>query len=493
MAPKYQGLLDNGRLEDVDLKSATWRPLRPSRWSLDLVRPEFYTTLRRPSNPNKPVRRTAWLDGLRGFAAFLVYLHHNHLWANELQGNEVFENAFGYKGKRYFAALPFVRNFFSGGHYAVAIFFVISGYVLSVKSLGLIQKGQYQQASETVGSGLFRRWFRLYIPVVAVSFIYLLVLRWGKIWVDIGELKPTFREEMWNFYSTFKNYSFIFTGNYYDFARTYLPYSWSIPVEFRGSIVTYIALSALARCTKNARLWCEAGLVFYFLYIADGWYASLFMCGMLLCDLDLLALDDELPRIFSMLSAFKELIFFHLFILGLYLAGAPSCDLPGHESDYSMSPGWRWLAHLKPQAVFDQKWFFLFWAATFTVAAIPRLPLLKRFFESRICQYLARISFALYLVHGPLIWILGDRLYAATGFQRGAHKEHLPDWVNKFPLSRSGPMGFQLAFWVPQLIILPATLYVAEVATKLFDEPSVKIANWLFNKTLAPSPSSPKR
>ncbi|PVI02019.1 acyltransferas-like protein [Periconia macrospinosa] len=493
MSPKYQGLLDHSRMEDVDLKSSTWRPsLRPSRWSLDLVRPEFVTSLRRPSNPNKPVRRTAWLDGLRGFAAFLVYLHHNHLWANNIHGNDIMENAFGYKGRHYFAALPFVRNFFTGGHYAVSIFFVISGYVLSVKSLGLIQKGQLQQSADSVGSALYRRWFRLYIPVIAVSWIYLTMRHWTKMYVGMGELKPTYREDLWNFYATFKNYSFVFTGNFVDFPIAYQPHAWSIPVEFRGSVVIYSALLALARCTKNARLWCEAGLIFYFLYIVDGWNCALFVAGMLLCDLDLLALDGELPRVFSALSGFKELIFFHLFILGSYLAGAPSCDMAGIESDYSKSPGWRWLNHLKPQAVFDKKWFYLFWAATFTVAAIPRLPLLKRVFESRICQYLARVSFALYLVHGPIIWTLGDRLYSAAGFVRESHKQHIPAWVEKFPLSKSGPMGLQLAFWGPQLILLPVTLYVAEVVTKLFDEPSVKIANWLYNKALAP-PSSPKR
>ncbi|KAF2637925.1 acyltransferas-like protein [Massarina eburnea CBS 473.64] len=492
MAPKYEGLLDNGRFEDVDLKSATWRPVRPARWSLDFVRPEFFTTLRRSSVSKKPVRRTAWLDGLRGFAAFLVYLHHNQLWAHNLHGNEIFENGFGYKNKRYFAALPFVRNFFSGGHYAVAMFFVISGYVLSVKSLGLIQKGQYQQSADGIGSALFRRWFRLYFPVFAVSFVWMSQRHWTRLWVDFSELKPTYGEDVWNFYVTFKNYSYVFTGNFYDFPLAFHPHSWSIPVEFRGSIIIYTALCALAKCTRNARLWCEVGLMFYFLYIVDGWYGALFISGMFLCDLDLLALEDQLPRIFSMFSGYKEFVFFHLFIFGMYLGGAPSADLPGFESDYSKSPGWKWLGHLKPQAVFDKKWFFLFWAAFFTVASIPRLPLVKRFFESRICQYLARISFALYLVHGYVIWSLGDRLYAATGFTRETHKQHFPNWMNKFPLSKAGPMGLELAFWGPQLIILPVTLYAAEVVTKLFDEPSVKMSNWLYNKALG-RPSSPKR
>lgn len=227
-------------------------------------------------------------------------------------------------------------------------------------------------------------------------------------------------------------------------------------------------------------------MIFYFLYIVDGWYGAMFMAGMLLSDLDLLAVAGQLPRIFTALQGFKELIFFHLFIVSLYLGGVPAYDTSGEA--LAKSPGWMWLSHLRPQAVFDPKWFYLFWAAVLLVASVPRLPWLKQFFEGSFCQYLARISFALYLVHGPIIWLLGDRLYAATGFSRDVHQEKLPHWVDKFPLSQAGPMGLEFAFFAPHLILLPVTLYAAEIVTKLFDEPSVKFSNWLYNKTLAPSP-----
>jgi peptidoglycan/LPS O-acetylase OafA/YrhL len=493
MPAKFEGLLDQdqGHLEEINLKSADWRPKRASR--LDLLRPEFLSL--RPGSPTskKPVRQTAWLDGLRGFAAFTVYLHHNQLWAHGDKGNLIFENAFGYEGRHYFAALPFVRNFFGGGHFAVAIFFVISGYVLSLKSLSLVQKGQLQKSADSLGSALFRRWLRLYMPVIAVTFLWMTQRHWAKTWIDGSELKSTYREEVKTWYYTFKNYSFVFlTGNMLEFTTLYHPHAWSIPIEFKGSIIVYTALSALSRCTRNARLWCEAGLMFYFLYIVDGWYGALFMAGMLLCDLDLLANDDQLPRFLSMLEDFKELIYFHLFVLALYLGGVPSFDKKGDDL-LSKSPGWRWLSHLKPQAVFDAKWFYLFWAAFLLVASIPRLPWLKQFFETRFCQYLARISYALYLMHGPVMWILGDRLYAAVGFERETYKEHLPQWIGAFPIPMKGPMGLELAFWVPQIVILAVTLYAAEMVTKLFDEPSVRFSNWLYRKTLAPQPTSPLR
>lgn len=492
MPTKVEGLLDHGRLEDINLLPTSWKPSRAPRINLDLFKPEFLALF--SSSTKKAVRSTAWLDGLRGVAALLVYFHHNQLWSHSVKGNLVFEGAYGYEGRHHFASLPFVRLFFSGGHFAVATFFIISGYVLSFKALSLIQKNQQGSAADNVASALFRRWLRLYLPVIGVTFLLLTFRHATKIKVEMKELKSTYREEFVNWYYTFKNYSFVFGDNPFPFTETYSPHAWSIPVEFKGSIVVYTSLLAFSRCTKNARLWCETGLIFYFLYIADGWYGALFMAGMLLCDLELLSQNDQLPRFFARLSNFKEFIFFHLLIIGLYLAGVPSIDSPNVDSLtlLTKSPGWVWLSYLKPQAVFDAKWFYLFWAAVFVVASIPRLPLLRRFFETRISQYLARVSFALYLVHGLMLWIVGDRLYAATGLVRPAYKDHLPGWVDKFSLPKGGPMGLELAFWVPQLILVPATLYVSEIVTKVIDEPSVKFANWVYKSSMAPSqPTQP--
>jgi peptidoglycan/LPS O-acetylase OafA/YrhL len=188
------------------------------------------------------------------------------------------------------------------------------------------------------------------------------------------------------------------------------------------------------------------------------------------------------------LEPLKEFIFYNLFVISIYLGGVPS-----HNPDFQVlqkSRGWYYLSFLKPQAVFDYKWFYLFWAATFLVASIPRISWLKGFFETRFNQYLGRISFALYLVHGPVLRILGDRLYVATGWSRESHAIGLHDWIDIFPLSKTGPLGLELSFLAPHLIILPVTLWLAEIATKLLDKPSVKFAQWAYGRSLAPSAKS---
>lgn len=484
MPNRHEGILEKGYWEEIKPDVKLPAHARAMKWFIDLVRPSFLT---KAGGQCVQVRRTAYLDGLRGFAAFMVYWGHHQLWAHEaISADRIFQNAFGYEGRYYFACLPGIRTFFSGGHFAVTVFFVLSGYVLSTKPLILIHAGELLKLGDNLASALFRRWLRLHIPVICTTFLYL--TSWHAFGIQTeAKAQSNYRDELWNWYCEFKNFSFVFrTGGEPWFSYNF--HAWSIPMEFRGSIVIYTALLAFSRCTRNARLWCEVGLFFYFMYIVDGWFCSLFVAGMLLCDLDLLAASDNLPLFFLSLEPVKELIFYALFAISLYLGGAPS-----HSIDLQvlkMSPGWHYLSYLKPQAVFDYKWFYLFWAATFLVVSIPRISWLKAFFETRFNQYLGRISFAFYLVHGPVLWVLGDRLYAATGWSRESHAINLLGWINIFPMAKTGPLGLELSFLVPHLIILPVTLWLAEIATKLFDEPSVKFSQWAYVRTLAPSVKS---
>jgi peptidoglycan/LPS O-acetylase OafA/YrhL len=233
-------------------------------------------------------------------------------------------------------------------------------------------------------------------------------------------------------------------------------------------------------------LFCEVGLIFYLVCVADACLYAMFVSGMLLCDLDTLARNGDLPYFFDVLRPFKTVIFYMLFVMGIYLAGVPSIDFQVDVQLLKDSPGWNWLAHLKPALVSeaDYKWFYLFFAAFFIMASIPRIPWLKRFFETRFNQYLGRISFSLYLVHGPILWTLADRLYLAVGWPRTVNIEGVRDWIGIWPLPKVGPLGLEVAFLVPQLVILPLTLWLAEIVTKLFDRPSMKFARWAYGMVL---------
>lgn len=494
MSPQL-GLLDqedykiaNGDADDKEWKiETTTEAARKSVFNNSI-----YTKLIKPvipwqsDHPAPKLRRTAYLDGLRGFAAFIVYWHHQNLWAHDTSElGKILENSFGYEGKHYFACMHGVRTFFTGGHIAVSVFFIISGYVLSAKPLALMQAGDAVKLGDNLASALFRRWLRLFLPLIVTTFLWMTSWHLLGIWSPSVKAERTWWDEFWKWYYEFKNFSFIFrTGG--DPWLTYNFHLWSIPVEMKGSIAIYTTAMALSRSAKNQRLLSELALIIYFMWIADGWYGAMFIAGMLLSDLDLLAISGELPSIISRFEPYKDIIFPILFTIGMYLSGVPSHSLD--VKDLAASPGWGpFMAWFKPQAVFDYKWFYLFWASVFIVVSIPRISVLKSFFEGRFCQYLGRISFSLYLVHGPVLWTLGDRLYAATGFVKDVHVEKIPNWVNKLPLSHSGPLGLEPAFLLPNLIILPVTFYMAHLVTKYVDDPSVRVTQWLYNKTLVRS------
>ncbi|KAK4465802.1 acyltransferase 3 [Cladorrhinum samala] len=482
--PRRLGKLGAARWSALSVKSV-FRGLRQLVWP-------------KPSVDGAPrqLRPTAYLDGLRGFAAFLVYIHHNELWAHgslNLRYGPVFENAFGWQDEFHLATFYGIRNFFSGGHMAVATFYVISGYVLSVKPLALIQAGEHLKLLDNLASAFFRRFFRLYIPLVVTCFLFATSWHVFGYWNFATQPKDTYAEELWNLYNEFKNFSFLFKEGDWVWV-SYNVHLWSIPLEMRGSIVTFTACLALCRGTTKARLLCEAALVYYFLYIVDAYYCALFIAGMLQCDLDLLARrDGYFPGFLRRLERYKTFIYYHLFLLSMYLAGVPSGS--NKIEDLRANPGWYYLSFLKPQAVFNPKWFYLFIASNMMVACIPRLGWLKRFFESRFCQYLGRISFSLYLVHGPVLNVIGDRIYHAVGWTRKLtedHPEKMAAWANKFPLPMSGPLGLEPAFLLPQLILIPLTFWIADVVTRTVDEPTVKFTAWMYKRIQGGDTPEPK-
>jgi peptidoglycan/LPS O-acetylase OafA/YrhL len=446
----------------------------------------------RPRNETKQLRKTAYLDGLRGFSALLVYLQHHVIWSHPaFKGHFILENAFGWHGNYYFATLPVIRIFFTGGNSAVAIFYLISGYVLSVTALNAIHSLEPARLADYLGSALFRRWARLFLPVLATTFVWM--TSWHLLGIKSNNSiakKPaaTYTVELWEFYRSFKSYSFIFSEFFWN---EYNDHLWSIPLEFRGSVFVWITLLSFARSPPHIRLCLDVGLIFYLTCIVDGWYCACFMVGLLLCELDMLAEKTRLPGLFSRLKT-RSWMYWVMMLIAMYLAGVtsiqhyadPKADL---EELRTTSPGWYYLSFLVPGAFSDYRWFYRIISGTLIMIAVPRIPLLKRFFESRFCQYLGKVSYALYLVHGPVLWSLGDRIYAAVGRTEERHLTDIPKWMDLFPLPGWGPLGLEVNYLIPQLILLPLTLWIASIVTKTVDDPSVKLAKRIFDFCTASS------
>lgn len=68
----------------------------------------------------------------------------------------------------------------------VTIFFVISGYVLSYRSLKLAREGKPIQLLDSLASSVFRRWLRLHLPVIISTYIAFIMARYS-LWGDMPD------------------------------------------------------------------------------------------------------------------------------------------------------------------------------------------------------------------------------------------------------------------------------------------------------------------
>ncbi|OAA66533.1 hard surface-induced protein [Niveomyces insectorum RCEF 264] len=247
----------------------------------------------KPSD-GKPPRRlhpTAWLDGLRGVAAFLVVWHHaSLLWFPA----SVHWGYHAEKTNNLFIQLPIVRLLISGPP-QVAIFFVVSGYALSYKPLRLARLGRYAEAGEAIHSSVFRRHTRLFLMPVVVSFVAVFLTYFDLYgsggWTGVAAAvrrppkAPTFAGQLLNW---IRNVMTLVSPLSKDLNRGrtfgYDPNLWTLPVEFDCSLMLFLCQAAFVRLRPRVRMLLMLGLVCYAqMYIY--WQAFLFLAGMLVCDL----------------------------------------------------------------------------------------------------------------------------------------------------------------------------------------------------------------
>lgn len=80
------------------------------------------------------------------------------------------------------------------------------------------------------------------------------------------------------------------------------------------------------------------------------------------------------------------------------------------------------------------------------------------------------------------MWTIGDRIYAAVGRPTPLAQTTAPGWSNLFPLSGMGPLGLEINAIVPHLILLPVTLWLSVLVTKMVDVPSLRLSKRLFKQ-----------
>ncbi|OLN89045.1 hypothetical protein CCHL11_06005 [Colletotrichum chlorophyti] len=441
--------------------------------------PSFVQRRLRP-NDFKPRRlyATSWLDGLRGVASLIVFFCHfteKHVpW---------YSLAYGYRDENDHAAssplqLPFLRVIFCGRP-MVHIFFVISGFVLSLKALKQARKHEYDGLHRTLSSSVFRRGFRLFLPTIASTFAIMVMIRLG--WT--GKPLPT----LWEQIVDWKNAVWKITFSWQWDITQLLPYDvhlWTIPIEFSNSLLLFVVLTGLSRMKTYLRLASVLAIMIYSLK-SGHWAAFEFMAGMGIAEIGLIqearheravataqnkeASDMEASVISGPSSSPVATLLFKAFLVGNLVFALFVAGWPNQHAD--ITPGLSPLWHNTMEPFFGMggdlvsfPWYAL--GAVQVVVALQQIKTLQNLFVTPLAQYLADISFALYLVHGPVLDVLSHRWVPVY-------------WDLVGGAGEAGMLG-RLFVWIMGIITLSIpTVWGSDVFWRVVDIKSVELARWI--------------
>lgn len=364
-----------------------------------------------------PKLRLDFLDGIRGWASLMVFLF--HLIVQLLSGTTP-----SYKNKLFAFALD--------GDFAVYIFFVLSGFVLSIKFI--LSPGKY-----SVAQAVLARYFRLMIPILITSFIaYMLMLAHAMYNVPAAgpALAPPWFAGYFNFEPTLKY--FLQFNLYYVFFNftpdvNFNPVLWTISFEFIGSMLVYVII-AFFRTDKNRTFLVPVAFLILF-NLAYNPIMACFAIGYVLAEL-YVAYSKRLSNS-ALINWSTPLLFCIPIVCSTF-----------YRTDNKM---------------------YLALLATLLVASVSFSGVLKQFFSNRVSRFLGKISFPLYLIHLPLVCSYSSYLFLT-----------LPT----MGYTQQATSNIIVATTIPLGILLACVLYPIETfSVKAAKSISAKLMTWPLIKT----------
>lgn len=383
------------------------------------------------------------LEGLRGVASLVVVLTHSLF---------IFFPYLSSNSRPYAGAVPKTAvdalliyppfNLLYSGEAAVFVFFVLSGYVLTLK----FDRDRQPEIFELAAP---RRYIRLGLPGFAsVMFAWTLLnlgLMGNQMWSALGLAgwPASYYSEHMSFGSALVE-GLIGAPFFGDVRLNGV--LWTLQVELIGSILLYACFALFARRSS------------FFLFVWFGFFAIV-LSGRSTGTLYYAALlaGSQLHRIRSWLKR-KPGISAVFVLLGLMI-------VPVDMSRWYSALVGLHLPNFTPFGPDLNTGPLLFWrmvGSTLLVAGVIGSASVARCLSARLPAYLGRISFALYLLHMPLAMSL---LF----------------WTMKLAVAMR--FGFLLSVTFTMAVYLAGSIASAELFTRIVDQPSIRLANRIFKSS----------
>ncbi|KAL0930382.1 acyltransferase [Colletotrichum truncatum] len=303
-------------------------------------------------SPPKRLRPTAYLDGLRGVAAFTVYVYHfTYLWFPKLR------QGYGSDEDNMWFWQRTIIKIFHSGRAGVTIFFVVSGYILTTKVLAMIYKRKTDKIVYNICGSALHRLLRLYIPIIAATLLMSIIAYYGYYFKDssaipmpsvANNLLDQIKYWFWGILNLINPFNTIIGRD--DTGRmAYDGHLWIIPIQVKGSLLVFTLLLMFYRVNRWIHISATTLTSCFLIYFGD-WDVALFPIGLLLAELFYMVPpsmpQDVLPMcnmrigqkaVFCSLKAIRHLWTIIAFFLGIHLMCYP--ELKG-----SWTPGFMWLS-----------------------------------------------------------------------------------------------------------------------------------------------------
>lgn len=372
----------------------------------------------------------AFLDGLRGLAAVVVVIDH-------------FAIAFFQRATDASIALthaPLLENailqtplhILVSGNFAVCIFFVLSGFVLSAKFFATGER-------KVVVASAWRRYIRLELPIFASVMLSFLLIASPFLYNQAAALVTgsSWLRDLWNIAPSLPDALYHATiGVFIDAKSHYNTVLWTMQVELVGSFLVFALLFAVGRW--RYRFWVYAGLAAVFFNS----YLLCFVAGVALC-------DWHTAR--AVKRSLRKRAWIPLLTVSLLVGAVPVGLLTG--TMFEVLPGW--IGH-----GMDVPTRMHIMGAILLVGVLISVPALQRALAIRPFRYLGRISFGLYLTH---LLVLGT----------------VSCWLFLMVEPR---LGYLPAFAMTFLISAGVMWLIAHAFTRFVDGPAIALSSIFYRK-----------
>ncbi len=330
-----------------------------------------------------PTGKIAYLEGVRGFAALMVLFHHFGIafYPAHYDGGAHYDGFVGWAHtdgleiKWFESPLSFLTN----GNFAVAIFYILSGFVLSHK--------YYQENNPMIMvSAAQRRFLRLFIPVaftIILSWILLKAGAYNHIEASKISLSDWWLAGLWKVDTDLLTliqhlgYKVMFMSD-----SSFDTSMWTMTTELFGSIFVFafLALSHNVR-RKGFLLLC----MFYFYFITGQYYFCAFVLGIVLN-----YIHKDAMRPGSAMA--RNVLMIGFLIVGLLLGSYPSSGIVRGT----------FFKFTEDTMLVTQYQIIHVIGAFLLIVSFIYSPLLQKIFSNKFFTFLGFISFSLYLLH-PLV------------------------------------------------------------------------------------------